>query len=99
MDGINSDTSIKKTTPKVASNGINSSNAGVDSVPNSPTHNKVVKTNLPNISEVSARISNSSPDVRSDAIERAKILLADPNWLSDENLDRLASKISEVEEI
>ena len=99
MDGINSDTSIKKTTPKVASNGINSSNAGVDSERNSPTHNKVIKTNLPNISEVSARISNSSPDVRSDAIERAKILLADPNWLSDENLDRLASKLSEVEEI
>ena len=99
MDGINSDTSIKKTTPKVASNGINSSNAGVDSVPNSPNHNKVIKTNLPNISEVSARIDSSSPDIRSEAIDRAKLLLADPNWLSDHNLDRLAGKITEVEDI
>ena len=99
MEGINPDTSIKKTSPKVASSGINSLNAGSISVPNPPIHNNVLKTNLANISEVSARISNSSPDVRSDAIERAKILLADPNWLSDENLDRLASKLSEVEEI
>ena len=46
-----------------------------------------------------ARIANkTSPDVRNDVIERAEKLLSDPNWLSDDNLTILSSKLLEVED-
>ena len=98
MDGINSDTSIKKTAPKVASKSMDSLNAGDQPISKSES-NKVLNTNLSDITELSERIEKSSPANRPDAIARAKLLLADPNYLSDQNLDRLAGIINEVEKI
>ena len=40
----------------------------------------------------------SQPDVRPDAVARAKQLLDDPNWLSDENLISLSAKIIRTED-
>ena len=55
-------------------------------------------SNLSNISSL-VDITSSAPDIRKDVIDRARLLINDPNWLSDENLDSLASKISKVENI
>ena len=43
-------------------------------------------------------VTNSMPDNRSDVIERAKKLVADPNWLNDSNLSNLSSRILVVED-
>ena len=43
-------------------------------------------------------VTNSIPDNRSDVIERAKKLVADPNWLNDSNLSNLSSRLLVVED-
>ena len=50
--------------------------------------------NLTDISDIANRVENSSPELRNDIIAKAQSLLNDPDWLSDSNLDRLATKIS-----
>ena len=50
---------------------------------------------LPNLAD---KVSSSSSDIREDVIARAEKLLDDPNWLSDENLDRLASRLIDNED-
>ena len=40
----------------------------------------------------------SSTDIREDVIMKAKNLMADPNWLSDDNITQLSAKILEVED-
>ena len=49
--------------------------------------------NLTDISALTGKVSSSSPDVRSEAVERGKALLADPNWPGDDVLDGLAEKL------
>jgi hypothetical protein len=53
---------------------------------------------LSNISTYSESAS-ALPDIRNDAIKRARLLINDPNWLSDQNLDSLASKVAKVENL
>ena len=43
-------------------------------------------------------VTSSMPDNRSDVIERAKKLVADPNWLNDSNLSDLSSRLLVVED-
>ena len=43
-------------------------------------------------------VTNSIPDNRSDVIEKAKKLVADPNWLNDSNLSNLSSRLLVVED-
>ena len=50
--------------------------------------------NLTDISDIANRVENSSPELRNNVIAKAQSLLNDPDWLSDSNLDRLATKIS-----
>lgn len=57
-----------------------------------------IDTKLSNISTFS-KSASSLPDIRIDAIEHARLLINDPNWLSDQNLDSLASKIAKVENL
>jgi hypothetical protein len=40
---------------------------------------------------------SSAPDIREAVVENAKRLLADPNWLSDDNLESLSAKILQNE--
>lgn len=58
---------------------------------------KSVSSSLTNLSELAKTAQSSSSDIRVDAIKRAFDLLNDPDWLSDKNLDSLASKISHLE--
>ena len=55
----------------------------------------------PRLSNLSPYIESATtcPDIRSDAIERARLLINDPNWLSDQNIDSLASKIAKLENL
>ena len=67
-----------------------------------PTSPKSKTSSLdPRLSNLSPFIESaaSCPDIRNDAIERARMLINDPNWLSDNNLDSLASKIAHVENL
>ena len=53
---------------------------------------------LTDISSLAKDSASSGADIRKDVIARAEKLLADPNWLSDQNLDLLAEKIISEEE-
>ena len=46
-----------------------------------------------NVSELAQRAADSGPDLRADEIERAKRLVADPNYPSDEILDKVAERL------
>ena len=46
-----------------------------------------------NISELAQKAAASGPDLRADEIERAKRLVADPNYPSDEILDEVAERL------
>ena len=72
-----------------------------ESLPRSTVESKIVdsqKVNLTDLSELAQRASDSSTDVRPDAIERAQALLADPNWPSDADLEGLADKLLTTED-
>lgn len=72
-----------------------------ESLPRSTVESKIVdsqKVNLTDLSELAQRASDSSTDVRPDAIERAQALLADPNWPSDADLEGLAEKLLTTED-
>ncbi len=57
------------------------------------------KVSLTDLSAIGKKADASEPEIRRDAILRAQALLNDPDWLSDENLDALAEKLIEVEDI
>ena len=57
-----------------------------------------IDTKLSNISTLTETAS-ALANTRNDSIERARLLINDPNWLSDQNLDSLASKIAKVENL
>ena len=58
---------------------------------------KSVSSSLTNLSELAQAAQSSNSDIREDAIKRAHDLLKDPDWLSDNNLDSLASRITQIE--
>ena len=53
---------------------------------------------LTDISELADRASKSGDDIRPEAVERAKRLLSDPDWLNDTTLEKLADKILSTED-
>ena len=59
---------------------------------------EVTKVSLTNISELADRADSSAKDIRPEVVEKAKILLDDPNWLSDENIDKMVGKIIQNED-
>lgn len=54
---------------------------------------------LPDLGKLSNDAANSGEDIRPEAIARAKELLGDANWLSDYNIDGLANKLIDIENI
>ena len=55
------------------------------------------KVNLNAVADLSNSAHNSSTDIREDVVEKAKQLLNDPDWLSDDNLFNLSSKLLQNE--
>ncbi len=63
-----------------------------------PTSAEASKVSLTDLGELADRVDQSAKDVRPEVIERAKLLLDDPNWMSDENIDRMVGKIIQNED-
>ena len=63
-----------------------------------PTSEEASKVSLTDLGELADRVDQSAKDVRPEVIERAKLLLDDPNWMSDENIDRMVGKIIQNED-
>ena len=63
-----------------------------------PTSEEASKVSLTDLGELADRVDQSAKDVRPEVIERAKLLLDDPNWMSDENIDRMLGKIIQNED-
>ena len=63
-----------------------------------PTSTEASKVSLTDLGELADRVDQSAKDVRPEVIERAKLLLDDPNWMSDENIDRMVGKIIQNED-
>lgn len=72
-----------------------SPNISISSEQTSTSNISNTSPSLPNLAD---KVSSSSSDIREDVIARAEKLLDDPNWLSDENLDRLASRLIDNED-
>ena len=73
--------------------------------------NKTVKTNpkpsstkvegttvsLPDLSSIASKAMKDE-DIRPDVIERAKLLLSNPNWPNDNDLENLSEKLLSTED-
>ena len=64
--------------------------------PTSTNHNTKSKLNA--LSELTERATNSDKDIRQDVVAKARGLLDDPNWLSDNNLLQLSEKLLDIED-
>ena len=91
MDAITSNNNSKLI--QVYSNPDKSAVSNSKDVTKVPNH-----VQLTDISELADRASKSGDDIRPDAVERAKRLLSDPNWLNDTSLEKLADKILSTED-
>ena len=58
-----------------------------------------ISEKISNLSQLSIKAADSSDDVRPDVMDRARALLGDPNWLNNNNLDLLAGKIVDEEQL
>jgi hypothetical protein len=77
--------------------------ASIKSQQPSPIHaveinQQLQASSLSDHSLTASRAEQSSTDIREDVIMKAKNLMADPNWLSDDNITQLSAKILEVED-
>ena len=63
-----------------------------------PKADESSKVSLTNLSELSDRVEQSGDNIRPEIVERAKLLLDDPDWLSDENIDKMVGKIIQNED-
>ena len=95
MTSINSSDSI----------GIHHQSSHVDNSCSSTSKSKNAGTtkqsqaSLPDLSKLADEATRSGDDIRPEAIDRAKKLIQDPDWLSDYNVDGLASKLIDIEKI
>ena len=96
MDSISGD-SLNNVAQKHLSDlrvGSNQTNPSVNLT--STNHNTQSKLNA--LSELTERATNSDKDIRQDVVAKARGLLDDPNWLSDNNLLQLSEKLLDIED-
>ena len=55
-------------------------------------------TNLMDFNGLAERVHSSGSTIRSEAVERGKALISDPNWPNDSLLDGLAKTLLEEED-
>lgn len=60
-----------------------------------PSSNNVQLTDL---STLATKAASAGDDIRPEAVERAKLLLSDPNWLNDDAIEGLADKLLSTED-
>jgi len=56
-------------------------------------------SSLTNLNSLAEEARNTSDDIRPEAVQRAQALLKDPDWLSDYNIDGLANKLIDAENL
>ena len=56
------------------------------------------KVQLTDVNSLANKASRTGDDIRPDAVERGRALLADPNWPSDTVLEGLADKLLSSED-
>jgi predicted transcriptional regulator len=56
------------------------------------------KVHLTDVDSLASKVDQSGNDIRPEAIERGKALLADPNWPNDTILEGLAEKLLGTED-
>lgn len=59
----------------------------------STSSDSATKANLTDLSKIADQAIRAGDDVRPEAIERAKALLANPNWPNDAAIEGLAEKL------
>ena len=89
--------SINPTGSNLGNVSRNSSSSNI-SISSEQTSTSNISNTAPLLPNLADKVSSSSSDIREDVIARAEKLLNDPNWLSDENLDRLASRLIDNED-
>lgn len=89
--------SINPTGSNLGNVARNSSSPNI-SISSEQTSTSNISNTAPLLPNLADKVSSSSSDIREDVIARAEKLLNDPNWLSDENLDRLASRLIDNED-
>ena len=90
MDSISGDTPNSFVQPKANDDLIVHKSRYDATPPNLPTS---PVQSLDGLSKLVNSAVSTTPSIRPDVIEKAKMLLDDPEWLSDANLTRLSSKI------
>ncbi|MFP6886079.1 MAG: hypothetical protein VB997_00905 [Opitutales bacterium] len=53
---------------------------------------------MTDVPALATKVKSVGPDVRPEAVERGKALVADPNWPGDAVLDKLAEKLLDHED-
>ena len=62
------------------------------------TSDSATKAKLTDIGKIADQAIRTGSEVRPEAIERAKLLLADPNWPNDAAIEGLAEKLLSTED-
>ena len=93
MEPISGEPTVPSIQNNLNGNSVKSSN--IPSPNLSVAHDN--KINLNALADLSKSVHNASPDIREDVVEKAKQLLNDPDWLSDDNLFNLSSKLLQNE--
>ena len=89
--------SINPTGSNLCNVSRNSTSSNI-SISSEHTSTSNISSDTPVLPNLADKVSASSSDIREDVVARAEKLMNDPNWLSDENLDKLASRLIENEE-
>ena len=63
-----------------------------------PSELAATKVRLTDVNSLAAKASETGDDIRPDAVERGRALLADPNWPNDTVLEGLAQKLLNSED-
>ena len=95
MDSISGD-SLSKIAQQHLSDLRIGNNQANPSVNQPALHNTQSKLNA--LSELTDRATNSDKDIRQDVVTKARGLLDDPNWLSDNHLLQLSEKLLDIED-
>lgn len=97
MDSISND---NPTSPRLANKpSHHRTSADTSSGLNNPQQEIILKSSFSNLPKLAKAANQLTPDIRQEAIVRAKALLNDPSWLNEEDLEVLSSKIIQLENL
>ena len=78
---------------------VGNSSGFVTSDKTSSKENSESNASLTDLTKIGMQANEAQPEIRADAIARAQALLDDPDWLNDQAIDALATKLIDIEGI